>query len=83
MRSFNWFNKKTDIRLYIQACDVCERNRTLVKKPKAPLGRLQASAHWDVLAVEFVGPLPVSASGNRYILIMSDHFTKYVEVIPV
>ncbi len=33
--------------------------------------------------MDFVGPLPVTPAGNRHILAMTDHFTKYVEVIPV
>ncbi|KAH3828510.1 hypothetical protein DPMN_130490 [Dreissena polymorpha] len=36
-----------------------------------------------MLARDFVGPLPVTPAGNRPILLMTDHFTKYDEVIPV
>ena len=83
VRSFYWFHLKTDIRLYIQACDICERDKTPNKKPTAPMGHLQAGGPWDMLAMDFVGPLPVTPAGNRHILAMTDHFTKYVEVIPV
>ena len=83
IRSFYWFNLKADVRLHIQACDACERDKTPSKKPKAPMGHILAGAPWDTLAIDFVGPLPVTPVGNRHILVLADHFTKYVEVVPV
>ncbi|KAH3839086.1 hypothetical protein DPMN_112508 [Dreissena polymorpha] len=38
VRSIYWFNQKTDIRLYIQACVVCERDKTPNKKSTATMG---------------------------------------------
>ena len=47
------------------------------------MGHLKAGAPWDVLAIDFMGPLPITRRGNRYILVMTDHFSKYVEVAAV
>ena len=47
------------------------------------MGHLKSGAPWDLLCMDFLGPLPVTSRGNRFILVMSDYFTKYVEVIPV
>ena len=34
---------------------------------------------WYHIGIDFIGPLsPVSQSGNRYILTISDYFTKWV-----
>jgi len=33
--------------------------------------------------MEFLGPYPLSHSHNWYIIFFIDHFTKYVEFIPV
>lgn len=30
-----------------------------------------------------ISPLPTTARGNQYILVMSDHFTKWVEAVPM
>ena len=55
----------------------------------------QTKSHWkfldftrlignrDCLATDYLGPLPMTPRGNRYILLLTDHFSKYVEVIPV
>ena len=82
-QGYYWYNLKEDIGLYIKSCDVCESDKKPNKKPKAPLGSLLTGAPWDVLALDFTGPFPLTARGNRYILVITDHFTKYVEVIAV
>jgi transposase InsO family protein len=47
------------------------------------MGHLQSGAPWDTLAIDYLGPLPMTENGNKYIMILTDHFTKYVEVLAV
>jgi len=82
-RAYYWYDMKSDIRLYVQSCPVCEADKKPPKRPRAPMGHIAAGAPWDVLALDFVGPFPITDRGNRYILVMTDHFTKYVEVLAV
>ncbi len=36
------------------------------------------------MGIDFVGPItPISTAGNRYILTLSDYFTKFVEAVPL
>jgi hypothetical protein len=37
----------------------------------------------ELWSMDVLGPLPTTAQGNQYILVMSDHFTKLVEVVPI
>ena len=83
LQRFYWFNLKEEVNRYIRSCDTCARNKRRVKAPKAPIGSLVAGEPWDILATDYVGPLPVTPRGNKYILVMTDHFTKFVEVIAV
>ena len=40
-------------------------------------------APWYMVGIDFIGPLsPVAKDGSRYILTISDYFTKWVEVVP-
>ena len=34
---------------------------------------------WYHVGIDFVGPLPASTQGSRYILTVSDYFTKFVQ----
>ena len=83
IQRFYWYSLRDDIKLYIQKCDVCAADKKPTKVPKAPLGHLTAGAPGDCVATDYLGPLPVTDRGNRYILLLTDHFTKYVEIIPV
>ena len=39
---------------------------------------------WHHVGIDFVGPIsPTSNAGNRYILTLSDYFTKWVEAVPM
>ena len=66
--------------IYIKTCDTCEAVKPPVKKPKAALGQMQVEAPLDHLAIDFVGLLPESRKENYHILIITDHFTKWVEI---
>ena len=74
---------KEDIRVFIRECDTCACDKKPPKTMRAPMGSFRTGAPWDVLATGFLGSFPVTARGNRYILVLTNHFSKYVEVIPV
>lgn len=39
---------------------------------------------WYHVGIDFVGPItPVSKNGHRFILTLSDYFTKWVEAVPL
>ena len=51
---------------------------------KAPLIPLPImSVPFDCIAMDIVGPLPRSRSGNRYILVLCDYGTRYPEAVPL
>jgi hypothetical protein len=47
------------------------------------MGHLQSGVPWDTLAIDYLGPLPLTENGNKYIMVLTDYFTKYVEVLSV
>ena len=47
------------------------------------MGSLRVGAPADCTATDYLGPLPVTERGHRYILLFTDHFTKTIEVVPV
>ncbi|CAC5404999.1 unnamed protein product [Mytilus coruscus] len=83
LQKFFWYLMKEDINNYVNACDICAQNKPPHKTPKAPLGKMGVGAPMDRLATDIIGPLPRTPRGNRYILIISDHFIKWVEIIPI
>ncbi|GBM64250.1 hypothetical protein AVEN_167275-1 [Araneus ventricosus] len=35
------------------------------------------------MALDILGPFPVTTKGNRYVLVLMDYFTQWPEVIPI
>ena len=39
---------------------------------------------WHHVGMDFIGPItPISSNGNRFILTLSDYFSKWVEAVPL
>lgn len=43
----------------------------------------QVTAPWQWLGLDVRGPLPQTLNGHRYILTVTDYFSKWVEAVPV
>ena len=37
----------------------------------------------QIMAVDLLGPLPESKNGNRYVLVVGDYFSRWMEALPV
>ena len=83
LQRFYWFGIREDVKIWVKKCDTCASIKTPNKHPRAALGKMPVGAPLDRLATDILGPLPLTPRGNRYILLVTDHFTKWVEVFPV
>lgn len=66
-----------DIRQYCQNCDKCNRcnTGTLERGPLQPI--TVPKKVWSLTSIDIIGPLPETSRGNKYIVAVTDHFTKY------
>jgi transposase InsO family protein len=78
-----WPTIKTDISAHIKACVQCQlRKRSSLKK--VPLQPMPTSdMPNERIHVDLFGPLKTSEQGKKYILVITDSFTKYAEVIAI
>ena len=47
------------------------------------MGQYNVGLPMEHIALDILGPLPLSESGNQYLLIVADYFTKWPEVYPL
>ena len=74
-----WFGYEQDVESWIKECEQCQRRNPPQPNLPAPLGTLQATAPFEMLSWDIMGPLPILSQGNKYILVVTDIFTKWVE----
>lgn len=43
----------------------------------------QVNTAWEVVGLDLIGPLPVTARGNQYAMTMTDLYTKWVTAEPL
>ena len=78
-----WYNMKLDCDLHVKTCAVCNRNKKGLKHHRAPLGKYHAGAPLDRVHIDILGPITTSENGNRYVLMLVDQFTKWLECWPL
>ena len=63
--------------MQVYHCDTCQRVNGNLSLVRPELHPVPVKAPWYHLGIDFVVPVtPMSPSGNRYILTISDYFTK-------
>ena len=76
-----WPKLKEDVHYWCNSCTSCARFKTH-HLPKAPIQSLAAGHPNEVVAIDFVGPMPGPTKlNNVYLLVMVDHFTRYAEAV--
>ena len=78
-----WVAWGRDVKTFVRQCEPC----VCYKRGEAPKqGLLQAAPvgePWERVAMDITGPHPVSKAGNRFILTVLDHFSKWTEAFAI
>ena len=82
-QSFYWGRMVRDVDDYCRRCDVCVAQKGPSGQSVAPLQQRCSGAPMERVAVDVVGPLPLSSRGNRYVLTAMDYFTKWPEAYAI
>ena len=80
---YYWVGLAADVRSWVRQCTVCARVKNPPKKSRAPLQQYTVGAPLERVAMDILGPLPETDRGNRYVLVVGDYFTKWIEAYPL
>jgi len=74
-----WYKLQESVVNYVRGCSVCNRQKTGTRKAKAGQISYHAGSPMERVHIDILGPLTESRRGNKYVLVMVDQFTKWVE----
>ena len=73
-----------DIERKCENCTLCQARSTAGKKRIAPLQTINVGIRFSKVAADILGPVTrAKASGAKYILVLTDYFTKYEVCVPL
>ena len=82
--NFFWPGAYDDVSRYCQSCDICQRTIPKGRCGKTPLVAMPIIGEpFARVAIDLVGPLPMSGRKHRWILTLVDCATRYPEAIPM
>jgi transposase InsO family protein len=83
-RKWYWPCMSRDCTPFVRRCPSCAA-RQLKRGPKrsTPLNVFPPDGPLEFVAMDILGPFPVSQTGSRYILVISDRFSKLSVTVPL
>ena len=82
--NYHWPNMRAEIEEFVKRCPKCQLNKALRPRRKV-LMEITSTAKqpFERCALDIVGPLTESTSGNKYILTFKDDLSNYLAAIPI
>ena len=79
---FYWRNMTEFVKHNISMCDKCQRFEKIITVVQK-LVPIQIEGTWDTLGMDLIGPFTETKSGHKYIVTITDLFSKWVEAVPI
>ena len=81
---FWWPALRSSVEMHVASCLRCAARSTAGKPRRAELHPFEVQAPFKVMAADILGPVTLAKrSLSKYILVMSDLYTKYVVAVPL
>ena len=80
---FYWPGHSDDVKKWCKTCATCAARKNPSQKSRALLQNVVAGYPMQIVAVDIVGPISPSTTGNTYIVVASDYFTRWVEAYAI
>ena len=71
---------KEAITIFCQSCDSCQKIKAAPPKRKAELILILPLRPGELITFDIAGPFVVSSNGNKYLIVICDHFSKFVSI---
>ncbi|GAU39516.1 hypothetical protein TSUD_68800 [Trifolium subterraneum] len=80
---FFWPTLLSDANRHVRSCDQCQRHADLHHSPGEPLQSVMSPWPFYMWGVDILGPFTTSQGQAKFLLVVVDYFTKWIEAEPV
>ena len=68
----------------MESCDRCQRGNKKLKKAVGELNPIPVKPNiFHQVGMDLIGPLPETPRGNKYVITLTDYFSKWAEAAPL
>jgi len=78
-----WKGMTKDVKNMVRSCAVCDRVKASFNAHHSTLHPLPIEGLFYRWGVDLAGPFKVTTRGNAYVMICIEHFSKWIEVVPL
>ncbi|GAA54057.1 gypsy retrotransposon integrase-like protein 1, partial [Clonorchis sinensis] len=78
-----WPGMRSEVMDYVVSCKRCQLMKGDTTGATHPMEPIPVSEIGELWSVDVMGPFPVTTSGNQYIVIMTEHLSRWIEAAAV
>ena len=78
-----WYMLRESCEDFVKGCGICNRQKRGAPKPRGEQQLFHAGHTLERVHIDIMGPLMPTQQGNKYVLVIVDQFTKWVEAYPL
>ncbi|MEW8544975.1 MAG: reverse transcriptase domain-containing protein [Candidatus Thiodiazotropha sp.] len=82
-KRFYWCGMHKDVSYWCRICTTCGSRKMPHRHAKAPMRQYNVGYPMERIGLDICGPYPVSKKGNKYLMVVSCYFTKWVDAVPL
>lgn len=78
-----WKSMRKDVYKYVSACPECQKFKYGNAPTSGPMQLHLVNEPWHTIGMDIMGPFTTTASQKRFLLVVVDYFTRWVELFPI
>ena len=80
---YTWKHIRRNVREHVRKCHLCACTKATRPRHQDQLRPHQPRHPWETIAIDLMGPYPRSGRGKRFILVITDLFSRWVEAFAI
>ena len=80
---YYWPGMRRRVRKYVSSCHLCTCCKPVRTAANDSMRPRAAQRPWETIALDLMGPYPPSSTGKKFLLVVTDLFSRWIEAFPM